>query len=78
MPDRELVLRVRCGHGLSFGPHPTELPTSPEACHSDCPGGSETVLDPERWLRLYCRLTEIRSILVKVQDVIDALGGSDE
>lgn len=72
MPDRELVLREKCEHGLSFGPHPTELPTSPEACHSDCPGGSETVLHPDRVLRI--EDPEFGEIsFIRVQDVIDAV-----
>lgn len=51
MPDRELALRTKCEHGHSFGPHHGARSKTEEEFNAivgveDCPGGSETVLDP--------------------------------
>lgn len=74
MPDRELVLRTRCGHGKKEAHNvwwnDDHMPTR-------CPGGSETVLHPDRVLQI--EDPEFGEIsFIRVADVLDALGGSDE
>jgi len=77
MPDRELVLREKCpcGEGpTSFACTKTPLPTA-ISNEGWCPGGSETVLDPERVVfRAWDSHNQQYSITV--QDMLDALGGS--
>lgn len=75
MPDRELVLRTKCEHGTVS--RPCVCVGLGTAEHYDCPGGSETVLDPDRVLQI--EDPEFGEIsFIRVADILDALGGSDE
>lgn len=77
MPDRELVLRTRCEHGGSGACRQYVGLPGLSAERTLCPGGSETVLHPDRVLQI--EDPEFGEIsFIRVQDVLDALGGSDE
>lgn len=79
MSDRELVLRVRCEHGWARD-HCDHDESGVHACDLGyCPGGSETVLHPERVLfEIDDETAFMNDPVVRVRDVLDALGGSDE
>ncbi len=81
MPDRELVLREKCEHGSTWGhscaAHPQCALFRGDAHR--CPGGSETVLDPERVVENVSVMQDVTTVAdVRVRWFLDALGGSDE